>query len=142
MNPVIRENSILTLCGLLAVALVSATGVHRHDGGDTDGASYVHSHGHYGSSHSHGHSDAPAGDGNDGSHHDLNGSHAASVPMLLPGTQRDVRRSTPIEFVGLQLQAWLSARPETPRLGPPDRPPRPPTDQDSLPQIRTIVLLT
>lgn len=142
MEPVIREKSILMLCCLIAVAMVTATGTHRHEASGVDGVSHVHSHGHHGAAHTHGHMHLPAGDDGDGDHHDLENANGDSIPMLLPNTQRVVRGSTPTEFVVLQLQSWLSVRPESPDLDLPDRPPRPPTNQDSLPQIRTIVLLT
>lgn len=103
---------------------------HKHSG-------YVHTH-----AHSHGpHEEHPADDAGDDHHRYANG-HGEPEPVQLTTAFREYRRFDKVEFAGLSLIVADPLRPHSSGLAPPDRPPQLPTSQDSLIQLRTVVLLT
>ncbi len=102
--------------------------VHHHDG-------HTHSHEHSHSSHE----EHPAD--SDPNHHEWAGSDGEPVPALLTVSVREGRRAAQPNDAGRAV-AYDQLAPASCGPAPLDRPPAGSTDQDSLPHLRTIVLLT
>jgi hypothetical protein len=140
--------SVLILFGIASMSGMTAlqTLGHAHQGHAHGHEHHIHAHSHDGHVHSHEHSHPaheqhPEHDSS-GDHHECASGHGDPVPVLLIASSRDWRRPTETKFLAVKAAVSWSPRIETDGLAPPERPPQSPTSQDSLPQLRTVVLLT
>lgn len=107
---------------------------------------HVHEHHHGGHSHTHhhshgeheGHTPGPAGEDD----HHCSVDHVQPDAVVLMHVPRDTRRANDVDRLSATVAKLVSndCRAVAPR--PPRAPPQEATGQDSLPQLRTIVLLT
>ncbi len=122
-------------------------GVHKHSDGHHHHVHHTHVHHHDGTTHSHEHRHTTGnGDLNDHEsddhHHYSDNDHSPVVVLILP--PRVTRPSTQLQIDcrSLDVTCLNCSDGSAVALTPPRSPPAHYVSQDSLPQLRTIVLLT
>jgi hypothetical protein len=117
-----------------------------HGHGDHAHFHHAHMHRHHDVVHFHGHAhhsdDVDSHEDSDTDHHEYAESHGEPAPLFLftcsHGRTRDLNAAATWSGIACE-NCDLDGSSE---LHPPEHPPRPPTAQDSIPHLRTIVLLT
>lgn len=135
----------ILVAALVAIGVVHGLG-HTHEAHEHKHEHHVHVHSHDGYVHTHEHShpaneEHPAHD-SPGDHHECGNGPSEPVPVLPTASSRDGRRPIESDFVSIQADVSRVHGADAGGIAPPERPPRTPTRQDSISQIRTVVLLT
>ncbi|MGE3181404.1 MAG: hypothetical protein AB7N71_07230 [Phycisphaerae bacterium] len=137
------------IVGLIATVagiggMFAATHFHRDRHHQHEHHTHIHRHGALEHSHAHSHAanefsseQSPADD-----HHDLATGHNNPIEPWITPSYDVVRRADFFALLPLHYEADTTTSAAFGCVEPPERPPRSITSEDSLPQLRTIVLLT